>query len=54
MYIKALKINLLLSKMQIENKNLLYSETRKSLNLHQSKLQLSYNSENTGVLKIEF
>jgi len=49
MYIKALKINLLLSKTQIENKNLLYLETRKSLNLHQPNLQLSYNSEYTGI-----
>jgi hypothetical protein len=54
MYTKALKINLLLSKTQIENKNLLYLETLKSLNLHQSNLQLSYNSENTGILKTEF
>jgi len=54
MYIKALKINLLLSKIQIENKNLLYLEACKSLNLHQSNLQLSYNSENTGIMKIEF
>jgi len=40
--------------MQIENKNLLYLETGKSLNLHRSNLQLSYKSENTLILEIEF
>ena len=54
MNIKAFKINLRLWKTQIENKNLLYLETRKLFNLHQSNLQLSYKSENTGILGIEF
>jgi tRNA1(Val) A37 N6-methylase TrmN6 len=49
-----LKINPLLSKTQIENKHFLYLETRKSLNLHQSNLRLSHNSENNGTLEIEF
>jgi hypothetical protein len=54
MNIKAFKINLRLWKTQIGNKNVLRLEIRKSLNLNQSNLQLSYKSENTGILGIEF